>query len=222
MRLALPPPLLLLLCALAGRSACQHVTGLGPSVTGAPLAGNHSSPGHEMSLGVEYEDADYKEEDDAPLPLYMVDESIRVEPVVKPKQTKENEKKDSGKPKRGRNKKKKNKKKKGTPCETEYKNFCIHGVCIYLEDLYIVTCKCHPDYFGERCGEQSMKIQTRNNTSDYPKTILVVAAVVLSSISFIAIVIYLIMQVKKKCPQYEEKEERKKLRKENRNGHVGV
>lgn len=48
-------------------------------MTGAPLAGNHSSPGHEMSLGVEYEDADYKEEDDAPLPLYMVDESIRGE-----------------------------------------------------------------------------------------------------------------------------------------------
>lgn len=29
-------------------------------------------------------------------------------------------------------------------------------------------------------------------------------------------------RVRKKCPQYEEKEERKKLRQENRNGHVGV
>ncbi|XP_019372285.1 PREDICTED: amphiregulin isoform X2 [Gavialis gangeticus] len=200
MRPALPPPLLrlllllLLLCALAGRSACQHVASSGPGVTSAPLAGSRSSPGHEMSLGVEYEDEDYEEEDDEPLPLYMVDESIRVEPVVKPKQTKESEKKVSGKPKRRRNKKKKNKKKKGTPCEMEYKNFCIHGECIYLEDLQTVTCKCNQDYFGERCGEQSMKSQTRKNTSDYSKTILVVVAVVLSSISFIAVVIYLITQ----------------------------
>ncbi|NXC08946.1 AREG protein, partial [Orthonyx spaldingii] len=143
-----------------------------------------------------------------------------VEPVVKPKPTKRGGEKNAGKSRRKKNKGKN--KKKGTPCEMEYKNFCIHGECIYLEHLQMVTCKCHQDFFGERCGEQFMKTQKKNDVADYSKTVLVVVAVLLSSISFITVLIIVIVQVRKKCPQYEEKEERKKLRQESRNGHVGV
>ncbi|NWU86884.1 AREG protein, partial [Onychorhynchus coronatus] len=143
-----------------------------------------------------------------------------VEPVVKPKPAKRGGEKNAGKSRRKKNKGKN--KKKGTPCEMEYKNFCIHGECIYLEHLQMVTCKCHQDFFGERCGEQFMKTQRKNDVADYSKTVLVVVAVLLSSISFITVLIIVIVQVRKKCPQYEEKEERKKLRQENRNGHVGV
>ncbi|NXB80525.1 AREG protein, partial [Donacobius atricapilla] len=143
-----------------------------------------------------------------------------VEPVVKPKPAKRGGEKNAGKSRRKKNKGKN--KKKGTPCEMEYKNFCIHGECVYLEHLQMVTCKCHQDFFGERCGEQFMKTQRKNDVADYSKTVLVVAAVLLSSVSFITVLIIVIVQVRKKCPQYEEKEERKKLRQENRNGHVGV
>ncbi|XP_015131801.2 amphiregulin isoform X1 [Gallus gallus] len=143
-----------------------------------------------------------------------------VEPVVKPKPAKRGSEKNAGKPRRRKNKGKN--KKKGTPCEMEYKNFCIHGECVYLQHLQMATCKCYQDYFGERCGEQFMKTQRKNDVADYSKTVLVVVAVLLSSISFVAVLIIVIVQVRKKCPQYEEKEERKKLRQENRNSHVGV
>lgn len=62
-----------------------------------------------------------------------------VEPVVKPKPTKRGGEKNAGKSRRKKNRGKN--KKKGTPCEMEYKNFCIHGECIYLEHLQTVTCK---------------------------------------------------------------------------------
>lgn len=62
-----------------------------------------------------------------------------VEPVVKPKPTKRGGEKNAGKPRRKKNRGKN--KKKGTPCEMEYKNFCIHGECVYLEHLQMVTCK---------------------------------------------------------------------------------
>lgn len=62
-----------------------------------------------------------------------------VEPVVKPKPAKRGGEKNAGKSRRKKNRGKN--KKKGTPCEMEYKNFCIHGECIYLEHLQMVTCK---------------------------------------------------------------------------------
>ncbi|XP_009466943.1 PREDICTED: amphiregulin [Nipponia nippon] len=173
----------------------------------------------EAASGPDYEE-DEEYEEALPVHQYIVDDLIRVEPVVKPKPTKRGGEKNAGKSKRKKNKGKN--KKKGTPCEMEYKNFCIHGECIYLEHLQMVTCKCHQDFFGERCGEQFMKTQRKNDVADYSKTVLVVVAVLLSSISFITVLIIVIVQVRKKCPQYEEKEERKKLRQENRNGHVGV
>uniref|UniRef100_A0A8C0F6V1 Amphiregulin n=1 Tax=Bubo bubo TaxID=30461 RepID=A0A8C0F6V1_BUBBB len=115
-----------------------------------------------------------------------------VEPVVKPKPTKRGGEKNANKSRRKKNKGKN--KKKGTPCEMEYKNFCIHGECIYLEHLQMVTCKCHQDFFGERCGEQFMKTQRKNDVADYSKTVLVVVAVLLSSISFITVLIIVIVQ----------------------------
>ncbi|XP_024064476.1 amphiregulin [Terrapene carolina triunguis] len=218
---------LLLLSALAWLSRCHPAAGLGLNVTeqeeNVPVAWDHSVDGSTMPSGIDYEDTeDDEEEDDPAVPMYIVDDSIRVEPVIKPKQTKTDREKNPDKTKRKKNKGKKNKKKKATPCEGEYKNFCIHGECKYLEDLKEVTCKCHQDYFGERCGEQFMKTQKRNDIGNYSTTILVVVAVLLSSISFIAIVIIVIVQVRKTYPQYEEKEERKILRQENGNGHVGV
>ncbi|XP_009947444.1 PREDICTED: amphiregulin, partial [Leptosomus discolor] len=173
----------------------------------------------EAVSGPDYEE-DEEYEEALPVHQYIVDDLIRVEPVVKPKPTKRGGEKNVGKSRRKKNKGKN--KKKGTPCEMEYKNFCIHGECIYLEHLQMVTCKCHQDFFGERCGEQFMKTQRKNDVADYSKTVLVVVAVLLSSISFITVLIIVIVQVRKKCPRYEEKEERKKLRQENRNGHVGV
>uniref|UniRef100_A0A8B9F434 Amphiregulin n=1 Tax=Amazona collaria TaxID=241587 RepID=A0A8B9F434_9PSIT len=114
-----------------------------------------------------------------------------VEPVVKPKPTKRGGEKNASKSRRKKNRGKN--KKKGTPCEMEYKNFCIHGECIYLEHLQMVTCKCHQDFFGERCGEQFMKTQRKNDVADYSKTVLVVVAVLLSSISFITVLIIVIV-----------------------------
>ncbi|XP_005284049.2 amphiregulin [Chrysemys picta bellii] len=217
---------LLLLSALAWLSGCHPVAGLGLNVTeqekNVPVAWDHSVDGSTMPSEIDYEDTEDDEEDDPAVPMYIVDDSIRVEPVIKPKQTKTDREKNPDKTKRKKNKGKKNKKKKGTPCEGEYKNFCIHGECKYLEDLKEVTCKCHQDYFGERCGEQFMKTHKRNDIGNYSTTILVVVAVLLSSISFIAIVVIVIVQVRKTYPQYEEKEERKKLRQETGNGHVGV
>ncbi|CAM5139005.1 unnamed protein product [Natator depressus] len=223
---------LLLLCALAGLCGCQPAARLELNATeqeeNVPMVWDHSVDGSTRPSGIDYEDAEEDDEEeeedqDPAVPMYIVDDSIRVEPVIKPKQTKTDREKNPDKTKkRNKGKKNKKKKKKGTPCEAEYKNFCIHGECKYLEDLKEVTCKCRQDYFGERCGEQFMKTQKRNDTDNYSTTILVVVAVLLSSISFIAIVVIVIAQLRKTYPQCEEKEERKKLRQETGNGHVGV
>uniref|UniRef100_A0A8C9G8T0 Amphiregulin n=1 Tax=Pavo cristatus TaxID=9049 RepID=A0A8C9G8T0_PAVCR len=205
-----------LLAALAVLAACRTAAASEPNGTEPERRGGPREP--EPALGSDYEEEEYEE---APLAhQYLVGDLVRVEPVVKPKPAKRGNEKNAGKPRRRKNKGKN--KKKGTPCEMEYKNFCIHGECVYLQHLQMATCKCYQDYFGERCGEQFMKTQRKNDVADYSKTVLVVVAVLLSSISFVAVLIIVIVQVRKKCPQYEEKEERKKLRQENRNGHVGV
>ncbi|KAI6069466.1 Amphiregulin [Aix galericulata] len=207
--------LLVALAALAARlAAASAANGTQPGPREAEGRQGEAVPGPD------YEEEEEEGEEALPVHQYIVDDLIRVEPVVKPKTTKRGGEKNAGKSRRKKNKGKN--KKKGTPCEMEYKNFCIHGECVYLEHLQMVTCKCHQDFFGERCGEQFMKTQRKNDVADYSKTVLVVVAVLLSSISFVTVLIVVIVQVRKKCPQYEEKEERKKLRQENRNGHVGV
>ncbi|KAM6429250.1 amphiregulin [Rhynochetos jubatus] len=213
-----------LIAALAVLAACRPVAGASPNATEPERRGGHGQREPEAREGDAVSGPDYEEDEEyeeaLPVHQYIVDDLIRVAPVVKPKPTKRGGEKNAGKSRRKKNKGKN--KKKGTPCEMEYKNFCIHGECIYLEHLQMVTCKCHQDFFGERCGEQFMKTQRKNDVADYSKTVLVVVAVLLSSISFITVLIIVIVQVRKKCPQYEEKEERKKLRQENRNSHVGV
>uniref|UniRef100_A0A8B9F458 Amphiregulin n=1 Tax=Amazona collaria TaxID=241587 RepID=A0A8B9F458_9PSIT len=173
-----------LIAALAVLAACRPVAGSSPNATHLERLGGPGQREPETREG-EYEEA-------LPVHQYIVDDLIRVEPVVKPKPTKRGGEKNASKSRRKKNRGKN--KKKGTPCEMEYKNFCIHGECIYLEHLQMVTCKCHQDFFGERCGEQFMKTQRKNDVADYSKTVLVVVAVLLSSISFITVLIIVIVQ----------------------------
>uniref|UniRef100_A0A8D2LNB8 EGF-like domain-containing protein n=1 Tax=Varanus komodoensis TaxID=61221 RepID=A0A8D2LNB8_VARKO len=138
-------------------------------------------------------------------------------------------KKSPNKPKIRGNNEKKNRKKK-SPCEGKFKNFCVHGECKYIKDIQAPTCKCHQDYFGERCIEQFLKTQRSNDAAGHSTTVLMVhsttvlvkAAVGLSVLSFIVIVIIVIVQVRKKCPKYDEKEERKKLQQDNASSSNGV
>ncbi|KAL6075145.1 hypothetical protein STEG23_029972 [Scotinomys teguina] len=149
-----------------------------------------------------------------------------VEQVIKPKKNKTEEDKTSDKPKRkkkgGKNGKgRRNKKKKKSPCDTEFQNFCIHGECKYLENLEAVTCKCHQEYFGERCGEKIMKTHSGND-SDLSKIALVAITVFVSAVSLIAIGIVVTVLLRKQYfREYEgEAEERKKLGQETGNMHV--
>lgn len=71
--------------------------------------------------------------------------SFLVEQVIKPKKNKAESEKTSDKPKKkkkgGKNGKDRKNKKKKNPCEAEYKTFCIHGECKYIEHLKTVTCR---------------------------------------------------------------------------------
>ncbi|XP_006871659.1 PREDICTED: amphiregulin-like [Chrysochloris asiatica] len=181
--------------------------------------------GGELSSGTDYE---YSEEyDNEPqISGYIVDDSIRVEQVVKPPQNKTESEKTSNKPKRkrkgGKNGKNRRNRKKKTPCDAEFQNFCIHGECKYIEHLTVVTCKCHQDYFGERCGEKSMKTQ-RVIDSDLSKIALAAVVAFVSAVSLAAVVVVITIQIRKRYfSEYEgEAEERKKLRQEN-NAHTIV
>ncbi|XP_060111269.1 amphiregulin-like [Heteronotia binoei] len=127
----------------------------------------------------------------------------------------ENGKRNPDRQKKGGKKGKKKKKKNRTPCEEDFKNFCIHGECKYIEHLQIPTCKCHPNYYGERCVEQFLKSHRSNEAVSQSTTILVAVAVVFSVLAFAVIVAIAIVRVRKKYLKCEEKEEKKKLRQEN-------
>lgn len=180
--------------------------------------------GSELSSGIDY---DYTEEyDNEPqMSGYIVDDSIRVEQVVKPKKNKTESEKTSDKPKRkkkgGRNGKNRRNRKKKNPCDAEFQNFCIHGECKYIEHLETVTCKCHQDYFGERCGEKSMKTHSMVD-GDLSKIALVAIAAFVLAVSITAIAAVIAIQLRKKYFRgYKgEAEEQKKLRQENGNAHT--
>ncbi|KAJ7313440.1 hypothetical protein JRQ81_004812 [Phrynocephalus forsythii] len=219
MRAALP-----LLLPLLWNTVCQHAAGSGLNVTeqkeDMPVLKIANAPAAEVfSSGVDYEEEDVK---DVIAPQFLVGDPIRGDLQLKKPEKSEGGKKNPNKPKRKGNKEKKKKKKNRPPCEGEFKNFCVHGECKYIDDLATVTCKCHPDYFGERCVEQFLKSHNTNDVANDSNTVLVIAAVVLSLLSFAAIVIIVIIQIRKKCPKYDEKEERKKLRQENANTSNGV
>uniref|UniRef100_A0A8C6QG91 Amphiregulin n=1 Tax=Nannospalax galili TaxID=1026970 RepID=A0A8C6QG91_NANGA len=195
----------------------------GSEIEVSPISEMPSSS--ELSTGTDY---DYSEEyDNEPqISGYIIDDSVRVEQVVKPKKNKtEDEKISSDKPRRkkkgGKNGKNRKNKKKKNPCNAEFKNFCIHGECKYIENLEVVTCKCHHDYFGERCGEKSMKTHTMDD-SDLSKIALAVITVFVSAVSLTAIGIVITVVLRKRyLKEYEgEAEERRKLRQENGNVHV--
>uniref|UniRef100_F7CDA4 Amphiregulin n=1 Tax=Callithrix jacchus TaxID=9483 RepID=F7CDA4_CALJA len=158
------------------------------------------SPESEMSSSSELSsgtDDDYSEEyDNEPqIPGYIVDDSVRVEQVVKPQKNKTESENTSDKPKRkkkgGKNGKNRRNRKKKNPCNAEFHNFCIHGECKYIVHLEAVTCKCQQDYFGERCGEKSMKTHsmTDSNLSKIalPAIAAFIAAVILTAIAVITV-----------------------------------
>ncbi|XP_077170490.1 amphiregulin [Paroedura picta] len=123
--------------------------------------------------------------------------------------------KNPDKPRKGGKKGKKKKKKNRTPCEEDFRNFCIHGECKYIEHLQTPTCKCHPNYYGERCVEQFLKSHRSNEVVRPSTTIIVTVAVVFSISIFAVLLAIVIMQVRKKYLKCEEKEEKKKLRQEH-------
>ncbi|KAH0627036.1 hypothetical protein JD844_002402 [Phrynosoma platyrhinos] len=199
----------------------QHAAGTGLNATeqkqDTPILRTSNIPATEtVSSGVDYEEDVIKE---VMAPQFLVSDSGRGELKLKKPEKPEGEKKNSNKQKRKGNKEKKNKKKKKNPCEDEFKNFCIHGECQYLEILQAVRCKCLPNYFGERCAERFLKTHRSDNdaaSNSFAALASIVGVVVgLALLCFAIIVIVIIVQVRKKCPKYDEKEERKKLRYEN-------
>ncbi|XP_062055199.1 amphiregulin [Lepus europaeus] len=241
-----PAPVVLWLLILgSGPSAAGLELNDTYSGKGESFSGDHSADGlevisrSEMSPGSEISplsetpatgdlssgaDDDYSEEyDNEPqVSGYIVDDSVRVEQVIKPKKNKAESEKTSDKPKRkkkgGKNGKNRKNKKKKNPCDAEFQNFCIHGECKYIEHLDAVTCKCHHDYFGERCGEKSMKTHSMVD-NDLSKIALAAITAFVSAVSFTAVAVVITIQLRKRCfREYEgEAEERKKLRQENGN-----
>ncbi|XP_006009407.1 amphiregulin [Latimeria chalumnae] len=160
---------------------------------------------------------------------FSLEEGPRVQPVVKPKKTKGERKKGGShnvkdKTKRKNDGKAKRRKKKD-PCETTYKDLCVHGKCKYLENLKQSTCQCYAGYEGERCVIQSLKSVDPEESNDISSPIaLVIVAVVLSVISLIATLIVTVNTQKKHSSPYEgSRDETEKLKKDdNGRGHIVV
>ncbi|KAM3936896.1 amphiregulin [Leptodactylus fuscus] len=209
--------LVFLACVYTIHCASLNSTEIEIKVT-LSAAGDRVSVGSGAVEEVDYEE--YTEEEENPdedLSGHSVVDSIRVQAVVKPADgnvpTTNVEKKKADKKKK---KTEKNKKKKKTPCQTTHKNFCVHGKCRYLAGMQEVSCKCHENYFGERCTEQSLRIGTTNPSDVTTTTILAVVAVLLSTISITAIIIIIVVHTRRKYSSYEcEAEEKKKLGQEN-------
>ncbi|XP_058922315.1 amphiregulin [Kogia breviceps] len=249
MRAPLLPPAPVVLSVLIFGSA-HYTAGLHVNDTysgkGEPFSGDHTADGvevtsrNQMSSGSKISpesempsssesgiDSDYAEEydNDPQISGYIVDDLVRVEQVVKPKKDKIESEKTSDKPKRkkkgGKNGKNRRNRKKKNPCDAEFQNFCIHGECKFIEHLETVSCQCHQDYFGERCGEKSMKIHSMAD-SDLSKTALAATAAFISAMSFTAIAVVIILLLRKQYfREYEgAAEEQKKLQQENGNAHA--
>lgn len=209
---------------------------------GEAFSGDHSAGGLAVSVGNEVStlsempsgselstgDYDYAEEyeNEPQISGYIIDDSVRVEQVIKPKKNKTEGEKSTEKPKRKKKggksgKGRRNKKKKRNPCAAEFQNFCIHGECNYIENLKVVTCKCHYEYFGERCGEKSMKTHSGDD-NDLSRIAVVAAIIFVSAVILTAIGVLVTVQLRKRCfREYEgEAEERRRLRQENGNAHV--
>ncbi|XP_027865304.1 heparin-binding EGF-like growth factor a [Xiphophorus couchianus] len=106
-------------------------------------------------------------------------------------------------------KKGKGKGKKRNPCLKKYKDFCIHGTCLYLRELRAPSCVCHPDYSGERCQLFTLPVHTPEGYSR--TTALAVIAVVLSSVCLTIIGLLLMLRFHKRGAYDVESEEKVKL-----------
>uniref|UniRef100_A0A8C6HHC2 Amphiregulin n=1 Tax=Mus spicilegus TaxID=10103 RepID=A0A8C6HHC2_MUSSI len=241
--LPLARSVLLLLVLGSGHYAAALELNDPSSGKGESLSGDHSAGGLELSVGREVStisempsgselstgDYDYSEEyDNEPqISSYIIDDSVRVEQVIKPKKNKTEGEKSTEKPKRkkkgGKNGKGRRNKKKKNPCTAKFQNFCIHGECRYIENLEVVTCNCHQDYFGERCGEKSMKTHSEDD-KDLSKIAVVAVTIFVSAIILAAIGIGIVITVhlwKRYFREYEgETEERRRLRQENGTVHA--
>ncbi|XP_016065094.1 PREDICTED: amphiregulin [Miniopterus natalensis] len=241
----------LYLCSLVLSPIAHYAAGSAGNDTfsgkGEPFSGDHGADEFEvtsrseMSLGSETSlvsempsdselssevDYDYAEdyEIETQISGYLVDDSVRVEQVVKPKENKTESENTTDKPKRkkkGHKNKKNRKNRKKNPCDTKFQNFCIHGECRYIENLKRVTCNCHQDYSGERCGGKSMKTHSAVD-GDLSKIMLVVITAFVSAVSFAVVAAVIAIQLRKRYfREYEgEAEEQTKLRQENGNAHA--
>ncbi|XP_072261651.1 amphiregulin [Pyxicephalus adspersus] len=186
-------------------------------------------------LGHEEESDDEDNDEHIPIKSFSIDDdSILVQPVIKPENTETstvtaNKKggKKNGEKKKKKGSKKGNKKKKqqqqDNPCLTTHKNFCIHGECRYLEKIPVVSCKCQQNFFGERCSEHTMTVVKGNLSDITTTTVLAVIAVLLSTLSIAAIIIIIVVHTRRKYSSYQyEAEEKKKLGQENGSDEVEV
>ncbi|XP_078532136.1 amphiregulin-like [Lissotriton helveticus] len=216
-------PCRLLLCTLAVSLVCRFSV-LGSTLPGTESANNvtlhanGSLDGAELPSGGSFEEeGDYDSEDD-PSVSELVAEGGNQTKTVKPEKTTKKGEKRNGERKKKKQGNKENKKiKKESPCETTHKDFCIHGKCRYLDALNEVACICHHNFIGQRCSDMFLRTKTNGELSDTSTTALAIVAVLLSTISFIAIAIVIGVHMKKTySTAYEgETEEKKRLGHEN-------
>ncbi|KAM4808966.1 amphiregulin [Rhinophrynus dorsalis] len=226
----MPSPLSFLLCTTLLLSiACLytvHCSELNNTEveTNTSSSGDHISDGAGSAVDIgQNEGEDEDNEEDFSLMGFITDDSIRVQPVIKPETpTKNADKKPTDKKKKKQRGDKKKKKKKN-PCQTTHKDFCIHGECKYFAHLQEVTCRCQQNFFGERCSEQYLKSGKEGELSDVSTIALAVVAVLLSTISIIAIIIIIVVHTRRKYDSYDcEVEEKKRLGQENGSEEIDV
>ncbi|KAM9463407.1 uncharacterized protein areg isoform 3-T3 [Salvelinus alpinus] len=87
------------------------------------------------------------------------------------------------------------------PCNSSHQAYCIHGNCKYMADLREPVCVCEKGYDGERCGILLLPTRTdeeeERSIAEVVQTVLVIIAVVLSSISCLAILLMTYTQTHK-------------------------
>ncbi|XP_061448114.1 epigen [Rhineura floridana] len=53
------------------------------------------------------------------------------------------------------------------PCLEEHHNYCINGICIFLKELKVPTCRCLAGYSGERCEHLILNSYTQYSYEHY-------------------------------------------------------
>lgn len=102
-------------------------------------------------------------------------------------------------------------KKKKNPClRKKYRDYCVHGVCQFLETLNHTACRCETGYSGERCHIFTLPVGAE--VKGYNQTAALVAiAVVLSLMCLTFIAILLAFRCHKKGETEIVSEEKVKL-----------